>query len=153
MIIVGLLLLIAALIFGVELVFGNHHLDAHSPVVFGQSLAVHNEAALFVVGVITGAAILIGLSLIASGFRFRGARAATRYRDNSELVAARDERDALAAENVNLKAELERERASNRTLADEAPAKQVPATPVTVVVPRSEVPVVRDDSAGQSVYR
>jgi hypothetical protein len=151
MIIIGLLLLIAALVFGIELVFANHHLYAHSPVVFGQSLGIHNEAALFIVGAITGAVILLGLSLIASGLRLHGAAAARRIRASKDAAATRDERDALAADNARLKAELERE-----SVADQSPVAVV--VPPVVVPPAGvpaevEVPVVRDDSAtGRPVY-
>ena len=44
-----------------ELAFANHHLYAHSPVIFGQSLGINNEAAIFIAGAVTGAAILLGL--------------------------------------------------------------------------------------------
>ena len=71
MIIIGVLLVAAAVVFGVDLIVKNHHAHMISPVVFGHSLGLTSEAALFILGAITGAAILLGLALIVAGMRYR----------------------------------------------------------------------------------
>jgi hypothetical protein len=129
MIIIGVLLLAAALVFGVDLVLANHHHGIVSPLVFGQSLGVHSQAAVFVIGVVTGAAILLALTLLASGLRRQGARAVNNRRDRREAGTARDERDDLAEDNRSLRAELEAERAANqRTVVVERPVEAVDTT-------------------------
>jgi hypothetical protein len=114
MIIIGLLLLIAALIFGIDFVFVNHHLHVPNAAVFGEQLGIHSEAGLFVIGAMTGAGILLALALMASGMRQQGAKAVRHRRDSRDAGRARSQRDQLAAENRELQIELERERAAHQ---------------------------------------
>lgn len=112
MIVIGLLLLIAALVFGVELIFANHSVHIASPDIFGQSLGIHSAAAVFTAGAMTGAAVLLGLMLVASGIRRQGAKAVKHRRAAKAAARARDQRDELAANNLQLHAELDKERAT-----------------------------------------
>ena len=62
----------AALVFGVDLIFQNHHYHVITPTVFGEGLGFHSEAPIFIVGMITGAAIVLGFALVVSEFAIRG---------------------------------------------------------------------------------
>jgi lysylphosphatidylglycerol synthetase-like protein (DUF2156 family) len=119
MIIIGLLVLIAALIFGVDLVFQNHSHHITSPVVFGQSLGVTNRAAVFIIGAITGAAILLALVLMASGIRHRSTKAATHRMERKEAKGTRGQRDKLVSDNERLRSDLAKERAPEDALPDD----------------------------------
>ncbi len=105
MIIIGLVLLVVAVIFGVDLIFTNSHHIA-SPAIFGQSLGFTNEATLFVVGVITGAVLLLGIVLLLSGMRHKGAKAIRRHHEDKAAKNTRSERDRLASDNEHLRGEL-----------------------------------------------
>jgi hypothetical protein len=111
MIIIGLLLLIAGLIFGGELVFSNHHRFS-DPLVFGQHLGIHGDAGLFVVGVITGAGMLAGLGLIVAGTRRKAARALAHRHEQKEAKGTQRQRDRLVARNEELQAKLTPERSA-----------------------------------------
>ncbi len=119
MIIIGLLLLIAAVIFGGDLIFTNHHHFAN-PTVFGQSLGLTNDAALFIVGAFTGAAVLLGITLIMSGTRHGAVKARKRRHERKVAQGTRGERDDLAEKNERLRADLakERERATAASSSD-----------------------------------
>ena len=54
MIITGLVLLIVAAVFGLDLIWKNHY-TIRSPAPFGQTLGIHNAAELFIIGAIAGA--------------------------------------------------------------------------------------------------
>ncbi len=132
-IIIGLLVLIAALIFGAELIFQNHH-HLSGPFVFGQSLGLHNEAALFVLGVIIGGAILLALLLLASGARHKGTKAVARRLERKELRRTRGRRDDLVAENDRLRTELAERNVVERSRVDGAGVRaeagaSVPSSP------------------------
>jgi uncharacterized integral membrane protein len=116
-IIIALLVLIAALIFGVDLIFQNHH---HVSVakVFGQSLGLHNEADLIVVGVIIGAAIMLALALMGSGLRRKGSRAVARRLERKDVRRTRGQRDELVSDNERLRAELAARGAAGRASED-----------------------------------
>lgn len=85
MVIIGLLMLIAAVVFGLDVVWKNNF-HIVSPTAFGQSLNVNSADGLFVMGVITGAGLLLGISLLVSGVRHKTLRAGRR---RGELRAAR----------------------------------------------------------------
>jgi hypothetical protein len=94
MIILGLLLLVIAIGFGVDFVWKN---DVHiaNPTVFGERLGIHSAASLFVVGAITGAVILLGVALLVWGVRRKGVHAVGRRHDRAETRRVREERDRL----------------------------------------------------------
>ncbi|MCU4185654.1 hypothetical protein K6U06_14900 [Acidiferrimicrobium sp. IK] len=106
MIVIGLLLLAAAAAFGVDVVVTNSH-RVVSPSAFGQSLGVHTDWWVFVIGAITGAVALLGLALMTGGAG-RARRNRRMARRNGELTAALAERDRLAQHNQALVAERDR---------------------------------------------
>lgn len=123
MIIIGILLLAAAVVFGVDLVLNNHHAHTISPVAFGHSLGLTSEAALFIVGAITGAAVLFGLALIVAGMRYRRRKVVRR---RGELGGTRGERQNLNADYEEAPSELGRERqpTSSPTTTYNVPAQR-----------------------------
>jgi len=92
MIVIGLLLLIVAVAFGIDVVWKN---DVHitNPTVFGERLGIHSTASLFVVGAITGAAVLLGVALLLWGVRRKGAHAISRRHQRTETRHLREERE------------------------------------------------------------
>jgi hypothetical protein len=92
MIIIGLLLLIIAVVFGIDFVWKNN-VHIANPTVFGERLGIHSAASLFVVGAITGAAILLGVALLCGGVRRKGAHAMSRRRERTETQHLREERE------------------------------------------------------------
>jgi hypothetical protein len=92
MVVVGLLLLIVAAAFGIDLIWKN---DVHitNPTVFGEKLGIHSAASLFVVGAITGAAALLGVALLVWGARRKGATAVSRRHERKETRRLREDRD------------------------------------------------------------
>ena len=97
MIIIGLLVLVATMAFGVDLVWKN---DVHiaNPTVFGEKLGIHSAASLFVVGVITGAALVVGVTVLVWGVRRKGASVVSRRHERQETRRLREERDRLRVE-------------------------------------------------------
>ena len=63
MIIIGLVLLIVAAVFGLDLIWKNHY-TIRSPALFGQTLGIHNAAELFIIGAIAGAILLLGIAMM-----------------------------------------------------------------------------------------
>ncbi|MDQ6784217.1 MAG: hypothetical protein M3063_12425 [Actinomycetota bacterium] len=109
MILIGLLLIIAAVVFGVDVASENMY-QVPSPVVFGQSLGITHVEIVFLIGALTGAGMVLGLALVVVGIRHRGARAIRHHRRREEVRAAHDERDAVLTDNEKLQAELHHER-------------------------------------------
>ena len=110
MIIIGVLLVAAAVVFGVDLILKNHHAHMISPVVFGHSLGLTSEAALFILGAITGAAVLFGLALVVAGMRYRRIRVVRRRGELGAVNGTRGERQNLTTDYENAPSELGRER-------------------------------------------
>jgi hypothetical protein len=101
MIILGLLLLVVAGAFGIDLVVKNNVHIANStanPTVFGERLGIHSAASLFVVGAITGAAVLLGVGLLIWGIRRKGVHVVSRRHERAETRQVREERDQLRAQ-------------------------------------------------------
>ncbi len=113
MIILGLVLLVVAVIFGADLLFKNNHHIAN-PAVFGQHLGFHNEATLLIVAAITGAVIVLAIALILSGIRHKGAKAVSHHQERKDAKRTGGERDDLVADNEHLRAELAQRRAADR---------------------------------------
>ncbi|WP_037569852.1 hypothetical protein [Phaeacidiphilus oryzae] len=100
MIILGLLLIAAAAVFGIDLLIENSSARiSPAPTIFGQSLGVTSGWVLFVIGALVGAAILLGLAMLVGSARRKTRRAAEHRRQRDRLEAERDrladERDAL----------------------------------------------------------
>ena len=125
MIIIGVLLVAAAVVFGVDLILKNHHAHMISPVVFGHSLGLTNEAALFILGAITGAAVLFGLALIVAGMRYRRIRVVRRPGGLGAVNGTRGARQNLTTDYENAPSELGREREPNssRSMTYAAPTQ------------------------------
>lgn len=92
MIVIGLLVLIIAAAFGIDLIWKN---DVHiaNPTVFGERLGIHSAASLFVIGAITGAAFLLGVALLLWGVRRKGAHALSRHHERTEARGLREDRE------------------------------------------------------------
>lgn len=99
MIVLGVLLLVASIVFGADMVYQNTF-SVPDVTAFGSSLGLTNGAAFYAIGVITGAAILLGIALLAWGVSRHTARAAARHRHVRDVERHRDE---LAAENDRLR--------------------------------------------------
>jgi hypothetical protein len=116
MMLLGLLILAAAIVFGIDLVAENAF-GVPDPVIFGNSLGITSGRSLFVLGVLVGAGIVLGLGLLLSGIRRRSARAISRRQERRAHREVADERAALEAENAELRRHLEEERVA-RAAAD-----------------------------------
>lgn len=134
MIIIGVVLVIVAAVFGLDLLWKNTY-SITSPTVFGQGLGIHNVGVLFLVGVITGAVLVLGIVLILAGLRLKGSRAVEHRRERKRASRAADARDDLAADNAALRQELNDQR---RELDDQETA--APPAPVIVHDPPAANP-------------
>ena len=106
MIVLGLLLLVAAVVFGLDLIWKNHF-TIHSPALFGQTLGIHNAAELFVIGAITGAVLLLGIAMMLAGLRRKGTKARKNRAQRTEARSARRDRDQAQEENEKLHRRLD----------------------------------------------
>jgi hypothetical protein len=150
MIIIGLVLLIAAAGFGLDLVWKNQY-SVRSPELFGQTLGIHNAAVFFVIGAITGAVLLVGVALLLAGLRRKGSKARQRRQDRREARNASLERDRAQEENEKLRRQLEQDDAVTSPTDDataEAPASSGATTaeaPVPSGAAASEAPAAMAD--------
>jgi ABC-type nickel/cobalt efflux system permease component RcnA len=108
MIIIGLVLLIAAAVFGLDLIWKNQY-AMRSPALFGQTLGIHNAAVYFVVGAITGAVLLLGIALMVAGLRRKGTKARQHRAVRKEAQSAGRERDKAQEENERLRGQLDQD--------------------------------------------
>ena len=106
MIIIGLVLLAAAAVFGLDLIWKNHY-TMRSPALFGQTLGIHNAAEFFIIGAITGAVLLLGISLMLAGARRKGSQAKKHRAERKEARQAGRERDKAQQENEKLHRQLD----------------------------------------------
>jgi hypothetical protein len=106
MIIIGLVLLVAGAAFGLDLIWKNSY-TIKSPHVFGQSVAINHASVLFVVGAITGAAVLLGIVLLMAGMRRKGTKAKQRRQERKDVKNAARERDSAEKENDKLRRRLD----------------------------------------------
>jgi hypothetical protein len=146
MIIFGLLLLIAAVIFGAEFVFSNHH-HFTNPAVFGQHLGLSNDAEVFIVGVITGAAVLVGLTLIMTGLRRKAVKAVEHHHERKDAKGTRRERDELARKNDDLRNALSRESSAGQKNSDNQPLGM--STKTAPMAKRGAARIDAEDAANQ----
>jgi hypothetical protein len=144
MIIIGLVLLIAAAGFGLDLVWKNQY-SVRSPELFGQTLGIHNAAVFFVLGAITGAALLVGLALLLAGLRRKGSKARQRRQDRKEARNASLERDRAQEENEKLRRQLEQD--GTGTSPSDATTTDAPASADATT---SEAPVPSDASTADA---
>jgi hypothetical protein len=124
MIILGLVLLVAAAAFGVDLIWKNHY-TMRSPALFGQTLGVHNAGEFFIIGAITGAAVLLGIAMMLAGLRRKRARAKQHRAERKEARSASRDRDQVQEENEKPHRHLDHDDAgagsSGATAADQQP--------------------------------
>jgi hypothetical protein len=145
MIVIGLLLLIIAAAFGIDLIWKN---DVHitNPTVFGERLGIHSAASLFVIGAITGAAALLGVALLLWGVRRKGAGALSRRHERMETRRLREDRDN------KLRSESGQPHSSE---GEQPPSKRdqndAEAAPVVTTVPSEHVTETTDTDRPQEV--
>jgi hypothetical protein len=105
-IIIGLVLLIVAAVFGLDLIWKNHY-TIRSPALFGQTLGIHNAAELFIIGAIAGAILLLGSAMILTGLRRKGTKAKQHRAERKEARNAGRDRDNAQEENDKLRRRLD----------------------------------------------
>jgi hypothetical protein len=108
-ILIGLVLLIAAALFGLDLIWKNHY-TIRSPALFGQTLGIHNAAVFFMIGAITGAVILLGIAMLLAGLRRKGTKAKQHRRDRKDAKNAARDCDHAQKENEKLRDQLDHDR-------------------------------------------
>ena len=114
MIVIGLLLLIIAVAFGIDFVWKNN-VHIANPTVFGERLGIHSAASLFVVGAVTGAAVLLAVALLLWGIRRKGAsvlsrrheRVETRHLREGQATSRSESEDAHSSENEQPRSKLD----------------------------------------------
>ena len=106
MIITGLVLLIVAAVFGLDLIWKNQY-TIRSPALFGQTLGIHNAAELFIIGAIAGAILLLGVAMILTGLRRKGTKARQHRAERKEARNAGRDRDKAQEENDKLRRRLD----------------------------------------------
>lgn len=143
MIIIGVILVIVAAVFGLDLLWKNSY-SITSPTVFGQSLGIHNAGVLFLVGVITGAVLILGIALILAGLRRKGSKAVEHRRERKRANKTADARDDLAADNAALRQERDdqRQELDDRNTPPPAAAPVIVQAPPAVNPPTVEQPPV-----------
>lgn len=92
MIIVGLILIVAGAVFGIDVAVKNRF-PVRDLEVFGNTLGFHHAEQIFLLGAITGAVILFGLVLLIAGI-VRGRSKAVAHRRQPRDVAENDQRGA-----------------------------------------------------------
>jgi hypothetical protein len=115
MILMGLLLVVAAAVFGLDLLWKNSF-RVQSPVVFGQSLGMSSGRWLFLIGAVAGAVFVLGLALLLGGLRRKAAKVAASRRLHRADRSTGQERDELQAENEQL-----RRRLDDRSVSEQLP--------------------------------
>ena len=103
MIFLGFILVAAGAVFGLDLLWKNSY-RLHTIDVFGQSLGVSSTRWLFLVGVIVGAAIVLGVILLIAGLGRKGAKAVSTHKGHRQN---RQERQDLEARNEDLRNRLQ----------------------------------------------
>jgi uncharacterized protein HemY len=99
-IIIGLVLLIVAAVFGLDLIWKNHY-TIRSPASFGQTLGIHNAAEFFIIGAIAAAILLLGIAMMLAGLRRKGAEAKRHRAERKEARNAGRDRDKAQEETTN----------------------------------------------------
>jgi ABC-type nickel/cobalt efflux system permease component RcnA len=118
MVVLGLLLVAAAAVFGTEMVLSNT--DVTTAEAFNETVANVSAAEFFLVGAACALALCLGLWLISHGIgRSRRRRAMARHAVNEKTTALREtegELTGIAEENERLRAELAEERRNRLTM-------------------------------------
>ena len=118
MVVLGLLLVAAAAVFGTEMVLSNT--DVTNAEAFNETVNGISAAEFFLIGAGTALALCLGLWLISHGFgRARRRRATARHAVQEKTTALREtegELTGIAEENERLRAELAEERRNRLTM-------------------------------------
>jgi ABC-type nickel/cobalt efflux system permease component RcnA len=118
MVVLGLLLVAAAAVFGTEMVLSNT--DFTNAEAFNETVSNVSAAEFFLIGAGTALALCLGLWMIARGIaRTRHRRAAARHAVAEKTTALREtegELNGIAEENERLRAELAEERRNRLTM-------------------------------------
>ena len=124
MVALGLVLLVLCSLLTLGVALSNT--DPANAAAFGVTLSGVSIGGLFLVGVVTGALAMLGLTLfLGGGLRKRNKRVAAKR----EVRSVRGEKETLEEENARLAAELEHTRASEQhaggttAYADETPGR------------------------------
>ena len=108
MVALGLVLLVLSSLLTLGIVFSNT--DPANAAAFGVTLSGVSIGGLFLVGVVTGALAMLGLTLfLGGGLRKRHKRVAAKR----EVKSVRNEAETLAEQNARLESELQQERAAH----------------------------------------
>jgi hypothetical protein len=114
-VIIGFVLLAASAIFGIDLVAKNRY-KIPSLHVFGENIGLGGSARLYILGAITGAALMLGLVLLLAGLRRKSSKATARRRERKAATAREREMESLQAENSELRSQLSNQEDSPSTL-------------------------------------
>jgi len=118
MVVLGLLLVAAAAVFGTEMVLSNT--DFTTAEAFNETVSGISAAEFFLIGAATALALCLGLWLIARGIaRGRNRRVTARHAVDEKTTALREtegELSGVAEENERLRAELAEERRNRLTM-------------------------------------
>ena len=106
MIIIGLVLLIVAAVFGLDLIWKNHY-TIRSPALFGQTLGIHNAAEFLIIGAIAGVVLILGIAMILTGLRRKGIKARQHRAERKEARNAGRDRDKAQEGNDKLRRRLD----------------------------------------------
>ena len=117
MIFIGFVLLAAAAVFGLDLIWKNHY-AMRSPALFGQTLGIHNAAVFFVVAAVCGAVLVIGVAVMLAGMRRKGHKAKQHRAERREARRASRDRDKAQQENEKLRQQLDHDDAEPETAAE-----------------------------------
>lgn len=149
MFLLGLILLAAAVVFGVDELVNNNPVGLPDPQVFSQSLGVTSGRGLFLIGAATGAGALLGLFLFLAGLRHSASRRAARRQERRTLRQHSRDREALAEENQGLRQQLEEREAQPAPVPSVRGATPPVAEPVGSEAPAGGwSPAATGDAAG-----
>src|SRR5690348_16576581 len=113
MIIIGLVLLIVAAVFGLDLIWKSHD-TTRSPALFGQTLGIHHAAERFIVGAIAGVVLILGIAMILAGLCRKGSQAKRHRAERNEARNAGRERDQAEEETGKLRRRLDHDDAGTQ---------------------------------------
>ena len=105
MIALGLILVLAGAAVGLDIVFRHSHRIENVPP-FGLNMGIHSVTSVFFLGLLTGAAILLGVALLLAGTRRQGSRVLSRHREHRELHSTQQTAESLQTENQKLRQRL-----------------------------------------------
>jgi|SRR5664279_67280 hypothetical protein len=118
MVVLGLLLILAAVVLGTDIVLENTHHTGGT--IFNQTVSSLSLGGIFLAGAITALVLALGLWLVLGGASRNRRKAAAR---KSTLRETQTQKETLAEENARLARQLEQERAATASVSpyDEEP--------------------------------